>query len=72
MATRSLRVPDNMEPLLRAAAGLRGESVQAYILHSILWQIADDSCGPNGKSLAKMLADVRLISAPKKRTPKKK
>ena len=55
MAARTLRLPDDLEALLRAAAGLRGVSVQAYILAAIRGHILRDARLRKGASLASML-----------------
>lgn len=55
MAPRTLRIPDDMEALLRAAAGLTGLSVQAYIILAIHNQITRDAKSAKFSSLAAML-----------------
>ena len=69
MPARTLRVPDDLDALLHAAAGLQGQSEQAYMIAAIRDRIARDMRTTTGASLAAIAASIhgKLGGAPKKK-----
>lgn len=63
MAARTLRIPDDLDALLRAAAGLKGMSVQTYILSVVRGSILRDARAPKGASLAAMLDGKKPVTS---------
>ena len=67
MKTRTLRIPDDLQGLLHAAAGLQRQSIQAFILGAIREQVEIDAKRPDSGELAEMLSGRAKGGAPKKK-----
>lgn len=59
MPARTLRIPDDLDALLHAAAGLQGQSEQAYMIEAIRDRITRDARTPKGASLAAITAATK-------------